>query len=132
MTEEDPIAGKPTRHYRAWIFQTYLVGAVVVFIILAVLAKTIAYFTFDVTITREIQEFHVWWFDALMRALTWIGFPPQAWVISAVIILFLYMSRLKWEAVVATASLMGITLLGLAIKVIVERPRPSADLVNVV
>lgn len=132
VPEKDVIDGKPARHYRAWIFQTYLIGAVVVFIILAVLAKTVAYFTFDVTITREIQEFHAGWFDAIMDSLTWIGFPPQAWIISIVIILFLVISRLKWETVVSAVSLIGITLLGLAIKVVVERPRPSADLVNVV
>jgi membrane-associated phospholipid phosphatase len=67
-----------------------------------------------------------------MDALTWIGFPPQAWIISVVIILFLYISRLKWETVIAAFSLIGITVLGLSIKVLVERPRPSADLVNVV
>jgi undecaprenyl-diphosphatase len=132
VAEAGAIAAKPARHYRAAVFQGYLIGAVIVFIILAVLAKTFAYFTFDVTITHEIQEFHVWWFDALMKALTWIGFPPQAWVISAAVIVFLYISGLKWETVVSTLSLIGITALGLIIKVTVERPRPSADLVNVV
>jgi undecaprenyl-diphosphatase len=132
VKDADAIAEKPARHYRAWIFQGYLIGAVVVFVVLAVLAKTIAYFTFDVTITHEIQEFHVWWFNALMYILTWIGFAPQSWIISIAIILFLYVSGLKWETVVATASLIGISLLGLGIKILIERPRPSADLVNVV
>ncbi|MEO8609262.1 MAG: phosphatase PAP2 family protein [Chloroflexota bacterium] len=131
VKDADAIAEKPARHYRALIFQSYVIGAIILFVVLAVLAKTIAYFTFDVTITHEIQEFHVWWFDAFMYSLTWIGFTPQAPIISAVIIVFLFVSGLKWESVVSTLSLMGISLLGLVIKLFVARPRPSADLVNV-
>ncbi len=119
------------RRYRTTVFLTYLIGAVAVFIILAVLAKTIAYFTFDVTITRAVQTFNPGWFDALMRALTWIGFAPQAWVITLGILLFLYASGLKWETVVALVSVLGSSVLGLGIKVLIDRPRPSADLVSV-
>jgi membrane-associated phospholipid phosphatase len=126
------VVEKPWRRYRSTVFLTYLIVAVVVFIVLAVLAKTIAYFTFDVTITRALQTYHAGWFDALMRALTWIGFAPQAWVITLVIILFLYASGLKWEAVVLLISVLGSSTLGLGIKFLVDRPRPSADLVNVI
>jgi membrane-associated phospholipid phosphatase len=130
--EADAIVGKPARHYRAWVFQGYLIGAVVVFIILAVLAKTVAYFTFDVTITQALQTFHPGWFDSLMYTLSWIGFSPQAWMISVVVILFLLVSGLKWEAVVTTVSLIGSSLLVVGIKILVDRPRPTADLVNVI
>lgn len=125
------IVEKPWRRYRAAVFLTYLIGAVVVFIILAVLAKTVAYFTFDVTITRALQTFHAGWFDGLMRALTWIGFSPQAWIITLGILLFLYASGLKWETVVALVSVLGSSALGLGLKVLIDRPRPSADLVTV-
>lgn len=131
IADAHAIAPKPARHYRAWVFQGYLVGAVILFVILAILAKTIAYFTFDVTITRALQTFHPGWFDALMYSLSWIGFPPQAGIIPAVIILFLFVSGLKWEAVVTTASLIGSSLLVFVIKTNVDRPRPSADLVHV-
>lgn len=58
------------RQYRAEIFQGYMILAVVVFFILAVLAHTVAYFTFDVTITHAVQTFNAGWFDALMYALS--------------------------------------------------------------
>lgn len=125
---------KPTnvwQRYRAMGFLTYLIVAVVVFVILAVLAKSIAYFTFDVTITRAVQTFNPIWFDTLTRALTWIGFGPQAWVITLAILLYLYASGLKWETVVAWVSVVGSSALGLGLKVLIDRPRPSADLVNV-
>jgi membrane-associated phospholipid phosphatase len=126
------IVAKPWRRYRASVFLTYLIVAVVVFIILAVLAKTIAYFTFDVTITRALQTFHSGWFDAMMGALSWIGFAPQAWVITLGILLFLYASGLKWESVVLLVSVLGSSALGLSLKVLVDRPRPSANLVTVI
>jgi undecaprenyl-diphosphatase len=110
----------------------YLIGAVAAFTILAVLAKTVAYFTFDVTITRAIQEFNPGWFDALMRALTWIGFAPQAYIITLLILVFLFASGLKWETVVAAVSVVGSSALGIGIKILVDRPRPSANLVNVI
>src|SRR5512143_2652706 len=122
------IVGTPWRRYRAAVFQTYLIGAVVIFVILAVLAKTVAYFTFDVTITHAVQTFNAGWFAGLMNALSWIGFAPQAWIIALGLLLFLYVSGLKWETVVASASLLGSSALGLGIKLIVDRPRPSADL----
>ncbi len=123
---------KPVNAWRRTIAAAGTIVAVVVFMILAVLAKTIAYFTLDVTITRALQTFHAGWFDALMGALSWIGFAPQAWVISLVVLLFLYVSGLKWETVVIFASLIGSSALGLGIKLLINRPRPSADLVNVI
>jgi len=132
ITAAGAIVGKPWRRYRAAIFQTYLIGAVVTFIILAVLAKTAAYFTFDVTITHAVQNFNAGWFDALMRTLTWIGFAPQAYVITLGILFFLFASGLKWETVVTFVSVLGSSALGVGIKVLVDRPRPSADLVNVI
>ena len=94
------IVSKPWRRYRADVFLGYMVIAVVVFTLLAVLAKTVAYFTFDVTITHAVQAFNAGWFGALMYALSWIGFAPQAWILSLAVLVFLYASGLKWEAVV--------------------------------
>jgi membrane-associated phospholipid phosphatase len=132
VTETDTLAAKPRHHYRAILFQAYLVITVVIFLVLAVLAKTVAYFTFDVTITQGIQAIDAGGFGALMYALSWIGFVPQAYVISLVIIVWLYLGGLKWESVVLALSVIGSSVLGLAIKVVIERPRPSVDLVNVV
>ena len=125
------IVGKSWRRYRASVFQVYLIGAVIVVLALAIAARTVAYFTFDVTITHAIQNVSAGWFDALMYALTWIGFAPQSWIIAILIILFLLISGLKWETLVTFVSLILVTLLGLGIKLAVVRPRPSADLVRV-
>ena len=125
------VVGKPWRRYRANLFIGYLIGATVFFLILAVLAKTVAYFTFDVTFTNAVQSFRPGWFDALMVALTWIGFGPQAYVITLAVLGFLFVSGLKWETVTSLLSVIGSSLLGLGIKVLIDRPRPGADLVIV-
>ena len=132
ITAAGAIVARPWRRYRASIFQGYMIGAIAVFLVLAVLAKTVAYFAFDVTITHALQTFNGAWFDSLMRTLTWIGFGPQADLIALAILIFLYASGLKWETVVAFVSLVGSTTVGLGIKVLVDRPRPSADVVNVI
>jgi len=121
----------PTPHYRTLIFQAYLLVAVSIFIGLAFLANTVAYFTFDVTITREIQEFQASWFSALMLAISWIGFPPQSFLIAGAIVIFLFWRGLRRAARVSMISLVTSLAFGLAIKLVVHRPRPSADLVNV-
>ena len=126
------IAPAAWRHYRAAIFEGYLVAAIIVFAILAVLAHTIAYFTFDLVITKDIQDFHGIIFDSLMRGITWIGYSPQGSLFVALAVVFLYISGLKWEAVMTLLSNIGISILGTAIKLIVVRPRPSPDLVNVI
>src|ERR1041385_8682142 len=76
ITAKDAIAAPERRHYRSLVFQGYMILAIVVFLILAVLAHTVAYFTFDVTITRAVQTINAGWFDGLMYSLSWIGFPP--------------------------------------------------------
>ena len=126
------VATPSWRRYRAAIFQGYLIAAVVVFAILAVLAHTIAYFTFDLVITDEIQKFHGFVFDGVMRTLTWIGFSPQAPILVGAAVLLLYVSGLKWESVMTLLGNIGISVLGAMTKLIVLRPRPSPNLVDVV
>lgn len=126
------IATPAWRRYRAALFEGYLVVAIIIFAILAVLAHTIAYFTFDLTITKEIQAFHGVIFDAIMRFLTWMGYAPQAPLFIALTVMFLYISGLKWEATMMLLSNIGISILGTGIKLIVVRPRPTPDLVNVI
>lgn len=120
------------RRYRLAVFQGYLVWAMVAFLILTILAKTSAYFAVDVIITRDVQTIHAIWFADLMYALSWPGFMPEAGIISAIVLAWLYVRRLFWEAIVALVSGGGGEIVGQVIKHVVDRPRPSANLVNVV
>ncbi len=132
LIDTGAVFAKPWRRYRAVVFQGYLIGAIVTFLILAVLAHTVAYFTFDVTITQELQKLKADWFSTLMYSLSWMGFAPQVDLISLLVVVLLFASGLRWETLVAVANVIGISALGTLIKLLVSRPRPTADVVSVI
>lgn len=124
------IAPRPTRRYRAAVFQVYVLGASAVFIALAVVSHTVAYFPIDLTITHAVQSYHGGAFDGLMYGLSWLGFMPQVYMLGAATVGALFMGGLRWEAVVAVFAACGVGI-GTLVKLVVYRPRPSADLVHV-
>ena len=128
--DEAVIAPRPTRKYRAAAFQIYVLGAAVVFVALAVIAHFVAYFPMDLTITRAVQGYHGQLFDKLMYAVSWAGFFPQVIPIGLVVIVGLWIAGLRWEAVTTLIGTVS-TGVGALIKLVVYRPRPSADLVHV-
>jgi membrane-associated phospholipid phosphatase len=138
-TEADPlrrldaavIEPRPTRPYRAAAFQACVLGASVAFVALALVAHTVAYFPIDLTITRAVQGYHGPIFDHLMYGTSWLGFFPQTAALSAVVVLALFFVGLRWEAVSALFATIS-TGVGALVKLVVLRPRPSADLIHVI
>jgi len=124
------IAPRPTRRYRAAMFQTYVLVASLAFVSLAVLAHTIAYFPLDLTITRWVQNYHGHWFAQLMYGLSWIGFYPQVAIMAITICAALLLTGLHWEAVSLLVAACGVGI-GTLVKLVVYRPRPSPDLIHV-
>jgi membrane-associated phospholipid phosphatase len=125
------IAPHRTRRYRAVAFQAFMMGASVVFVVLALVAHTVAYFPIDLAITRMIQGIPGQPFAQLMHAVSWLGFFPQVAALSAVVTLALFFFGLRWEAVSALFATVSLAV-GALVKLVVFRPRPSADLVHVV
>ncbi len=124
------IAPRGLRRYRAAAFQFVVLMAAAVFVVLAVIAHTVAYFPIDLTITHALQSYPGQSIDRLMHAVSWLGFFPQVAILSAVVILALFLSGLRWEAVATLfATLSGAV--GAVVKLVVLRPRPSADVVRV-
>ncbi len=126
------VAPRPARRYRAFVFQTYVLVAIVAFVVLAFLANTTLYFPIDLVITRTLQSYHSGWFNDLMQAVSLLGYSPQAIVIIGLLIVLLYVAGLRWEAVMGIFASAGVETLGLLVKFVVHRPRPAADLVHVV
>ena len=124
------IAPRPTRHYRAAAFQVYVFSVSVVFVVLAFVAHTVAYFPIDLTITHVVQTYHGVAFDRLMYWLSWLGFMPQVDVLGTLAVVTLFSAGLKWEAVATLFAECGVWI-GALVKLVVYRPRPSADLVHV-
>jgi undecaprenyl-diphosphatase len=65
-----------------------------------------------------------------MQAISWPGYQPQAILLVVAVVLPIYALGFRWEAVMCGLSTAGTHLLNLAIKAIVHRPRPSADIVH--
>jgi membrane-associated phospholipid phosphatase len=109
----------------------YIVIASLALIVLALAAHAAPYFDFDLTITRAVQSIHAGWFDGVMRAIGWPGYPPQTYVWTVVIFLILFFYVSRWSSVAFIFAAVGVGAFGLIVKLLVDRPRPSADLIQV-
>lgn len=129
---QEATVSRGVRRYRALIFQGYVVAAAVVFIVLAILARFIPYFPIDLTITRTIQQINSPAFALLMGWLSDLG-RGMTWALLVFLLCgVLAIAGLRWEAICAlVAEVMG-AIAGPIVKVLVNRPRPGADIVHVI
>jgi membrane-associated phospholipid phosphatase len=124
-------APAPVRRYRAVIFLIALVFSAGAFAVLTILVRTTPFFAFDLGISRAIQSIGFPPFAWLMNALSWPGFTPQSAIITALGVLIVYLLGLHWEAVVSLLAAISSTAISLLLKGIIQRPRPTAPLVDV-
>ena len=125
------IAPAPTRRSRAILFQGLLFAAIVAFAFLAFLVETRPSFAIDLQITLAIQSIDSPIFALLMRLVSWPGFLPQSVLIVLLIAFTLYTYGLRWEAATCllTTAVSGAS--NQLTKILIQRPRPAADLVDV-
>jgi membrane-associated phospholipid phosphatase len=131
ITPNVPVVPRPVRRYRARVFQGYLVAATVGFGLLFFYARKVAYFRFDLTAARWVQHWHTFSLDVVMQSISELGYTPLAPIFVALTILFFYLVGFKWEAVMLGFGAVFAGVLNAGIKIIVQRHRPTADLVNV-
>jgi membrane-associated phospholipid phosphatase len=120
-----------TRRYRTVLFRIALLATVIAFAALIFLAKTTPYFPIDLQITHAIQEIESPFFAGLMTFVSWPGFLPQSILIVSLIGFTLYIYGLHLESL---TSFLAATFAGATtelIKVMIQRPRPAPDLVDV-
>ena len=117
---------------RALLFITLYLIEFVLFTLLAVFVHFHPVDWIDTTITRTFQENHAPWLVNLMTWTSYLGYHPFifAGLILVTAIIF-WLVRLWLEAIYVIVLSLVSALLNLAIKVIVNRPRPSAHLVDV-
>ena len=125
-------APAPVRCYRAVLFQSAMVLIVVAFGILTFLVKTSPSFAIDLQITKSIQLITLPAFALLMTIISWAGYGPQAVIITGVLILVIYALGLHWETVMALVAAGLSTGINLLVKDLVQRPRPTTGVVNVI
>lgn len=121
----------PKREYRTFLFQVSLFAVIAAFTVLTFMVKTTPLFTLDIQITHALQSIHSPLFAALMSLISWPGFSPQSFIISALIVLLIYSFGLRWEALTAFIAALLPQLVNLLVKELIRRPRPTVDLVQV-
>ncbi len=128
--KHDVIAPPPARRHRAGVFEGWLLIALATFTTLALAAHVVPYFSVDLEVTRAIQRLPGTWFEHAMWAVSWPGFPPQAFLLVGAIVGALWLAGLRWEAVCTLLASLGV-FVGTGVKLLVFRPRPAATLVHV-
>src|SRR6266542_5021563 len=121
----------PKREYRTLLFQIALFSAIGAFAVLTFLVKTTPSFPIDLRITRDLQSINSPIFAAVMDLISWLGFSPQSFIISALIVLLIYSFGLQWEAISALVAALLPPLVNVLVKQYIRRPRPTMDLVHV-
>lgn len=121
----------PVQQHRNTLFQTALVLVASAFAILTFGVITMPSFTIDLQITRAIQLINFPFFASFMRLVSWPGFAPQSVIITALILLLIYSFGLHWESVMALVAASFSTGINFFVKDLIERPRPTSNLVNV-
>ena len=124
-------AGRSTRRYQTMLFRSYLVGALVSFGVLMLAVRRKTYFDLELRIARAIQRPAHPWYARFMDGISWPGYPPQANLLAALPAIALYRGGLKKEAAATALSAVGISIVGLAVKLLVGRARPHAELLRV-
>jgi membrane-associated phospholipid phosphatase len=95
------------------------------------LSSMFNYFPIDLSVTRAVQTINFAWFASLMWWISFFGYAPQILILVATVVVILLLIGLRWEAVTTLVAVAGGSGLAGLIKIVVHRPRPGANLVNV-
>jgi undecaprenyl-diphosphatase len=100
------------------------------FAILAVLAHVYAYFSWDLSVARFVQSFEADWWARFMEFVSVFGnrWHPHALTAAVALVFYVYRRRSECFGLILAAG--GGSLLNRVIKVLIARPRPTADLVG--
>jgi membrane-associated phospholipid phosphatase len=121
---------KRTYNYRREFFATVLGGVIIAFGTLMMYVKQHPHIGLDLTITKEVQEFHPYWFDLVMKFITYLGYTTYAAVIVLLTVLFIWYKNRSREAIALLLTTVGSTILSVTLKNIVHRPRPDPRLIH--
>jgi membrane-associated phospholipid phosphatase len=100
------------------------------FAVLAVLAHAYAYFAWDLSAARAVQSFDAAWLAGLMEWVSVFGnrWHPHALTTAVALVFFLRRRRSECFGLVLAAG--GGSLVNRILKILIARPRPTADLVG--
>lgn len=108
----------------------FLVG-LAAFAVLAVLAKSYAYFAWDERVANAVQSFSPPGMEAFMRVVSLAGDGATSWVIVIGTFLVFFARRRRSEGFGLLLSAAGGSAVNRVVKHVIGRPRPTLELVRV-
>jgi membrane-associated phospholipid phosphatase len=114
-----------------FVLVALLVATAVAFAALALAAHVTPYFEVDLQLARAVQSFKHPTLDFIAAWIGWPGFPPQSNVLFGVLVLALAICRRLLAAITQVLAAGGSAVLWFGITPLVNRPRPSSDLIHV-
>ncbi|HEY6072821.1 MAG TPA: phosphatase PAP2 family protein [Anaerolineales bacterium] len=121
----------PERRSRTRLFEVALAGVLGALVMLTILIKTSPLLPVDIQITRAFQSVHNPTWATLMSIVSWPGFPPQVFLLTAAIVVLIYFLGWHWEALAAVAAAVISSTVNELVKLAFARARPTVDLVQV-
>ncbi len=106
-------------------------GVLAATLLLSFAAHRVPYFQVDLAITRAVQATDLGLLAAPLRVLDTLGFPPVAPLVYGGVILTLVVVQRRPEALACGFAALGGAGINHLVKLLVNRPRPDADLVHV-
>lgn len=125
------IVSAPRAAARARWAEAFFLMMLCVYAGLAVLAHQYAYFSWDLSLARNIQSISVGGFETAMIAVSLLGNGWIAWPLVAVTGIALIKTGLRKEGVICIAGTSSGWIVNQLLKLTIGRPRPSALLVTV-
>lgn len=108
----------------------FLVVAIA-FTVLAVAAHNTPYFEFDLAITRAVQSMQNPVVIALLNLIGLPGYPPQVYIEIVAVLVLLWVVGARSQAIGFLFANVAVGTLGMGVKLLVARMRPSPELVQV-
>lgn len=108
-----------------------IIGLLVVFLILTAIVLLLPTTFIDLEFSEEIQEDSNPALDFLMKLISWFGVTPVATTMVLGSALIFAIIR-HWREAVFTVATLLVSVITYGIKILINRPRPTEDLVNIV
>lgn len=116
-------------HKRQAIY--FLLGIAALFLLLTLYVSLLPTSFIDIEFSEEIQEHNNPFLDTMMKAVSWFGNSPQAILFPLAVSLLFLVFRYRRESVFVLIALVA-SVINYGIKIAVNRPRPTDDLVKVI
>ncbi|MDX6695804.1 MAG: hypothetical protein QOF02_3407 [Blastocatellia bacterium] len=116
---------------KLWRAETAYVTGILIFGALALLARFRAYFDWDLRIERAVQSLRVPGLFDLMRAVSIFGNRWIPWALTVITVALFLLFQKRSEAAGLLMSAGGGALVNSLLKMLIGRPRPTAELVMV-